>query len=66
MPSDREIMDWIEKCHGLHTSVETTYVVDGYQVEILRDYQTVIAGPWHGATLREACAKAMSEWNKDA
>jgi hypothetical protein len=64
--TDAQILDWLEESHTLHREVEVTYVVDGYEVEILHD-GTAIFGPWHGETLREAYSLAMDNYpGKDA
>jgi hypothetical protein len=55
--TDSEILDWMERNHTLHYSVETTYVVDGYLAQIVRDGNVVVEH--HGETLREAYAGLM-------
>lgn len=62
VPTDEEIIDWLERNHTLHRQVVALYVVDGYEVEIEYD-GCAIRGPWHGETLRDAYAKAMEEWD---
>jgi hypothetical protein len=59
MPTDTEILDWIENFHSLHYSLEFCYVVDGYETEMLRDGNHVATA--HGKTLRESIVKVMTE-----
>lgn len=51
-------MDWLEDKHTLHKSVEITYVVDGYDVEMLEQDGARRVGLFHGATLVEAIQNA--------
>lgn len=55
-----EIIQWIEDKNGLHTTVDTLYVVDGYEVCLMRnDYP--YAGPYKADTLIEAFRLAAKE-----
>lgn len=62
MPTDTEIIEWLERQHTLHRAVDALYVVDGYDVSITFDGEPH-AGPWHGETLREAYQVAMKHWD---
>lgn len=57
MKTDAEILDWLERMHTLHTTVEALYVVDGYRVQILYDEDACFE--FHGDSLRDAYTKAM-------
>lgn len=57
MKSDAEILDWLQRMHTLHTTVEALYVVDGYRVQIV--YDEHVCFEYHGETLREAYSAAM-------
>lgn len=57
MKSDAEILDWLERSHTLHYTVEALYAVDGYVVSIM--YDGAELAQFHQPTLREAYAKAM-------
>lgn len=61
MTTDTEILDWLERQHTLHRSVDVLYVVDGYQVTITYDDEPIRGKEWHGETLRDAFAAAMKE-----
>lgn len=60
MPSDAEILDWLQRNHTLHYSVELLYVVDGYECTLTNDGNPVDS--YRGDTVREAIAKAMSNY----
>lgn len=55
--SDTDILNWLDSWHTLHHTVEALYVVDGYEVSIIRD-GNLYAGPYKGKTLREAYKRA--------
>lgn len=60
MPTDADIIQWLEDNHTLHQSVTALYVVDGYEVTI--DWNdSPIKGPYKAETLREAYLKAMED-----
>lgn len=61
-PTDAEIIEWLERQHTLHRKVEALYCVDVYNVTITHDCSQ-IAGPWEGATLRDAYIEAMNHWD---
>jgi len=63
LTAEAKRLDWLERHHTLHDSVETLYVVDGYQVQILRDNYLGIGKAFHGATLRAAIDAAMEKAN---
>lgn len=56
------VMQWLSACHTIHTDVQTTYVVTGYEVTIERD-GSPIAGPFVGRSLIQAYAEAMRHYN---
>lgn len=58
--TDIELIDWLENNHTLHKAVEALYVVDGYEVSITHDGNT-IKGPFKAKTLREAYIRAATE-----
>lgn len=62
-PSDTQIIDWLERQHTLHRTVEVIYVVDGYLVQICYDGTPLKDKEWHGDTLRNAYAAAMQDWD---
>lgn len=55
-------IDWLQRMHTLHRSVEMLYVVDGYQVTVCWDGDPISTG-YHGETLAAAIDKAMAEFN---
>lgn len=59
MKTDAEILDWLEKWHTLHYTVEALYVVDGYEASIYHD-GNLVEGPCRGMTLREAYSVLMN------
>lgn len=59
IPTDTEILDWLERKHGLHTEIDITYVVVGYDVEVTYDGNQTDGKIYHGETLRSALQKAM-------
>lgn len=59
---DALCLQWLEDCHTLHREVEITYVVDGYQVEVVMDTGASVAGPWFGLTLADALDTARQEF----
>ena len=61
-PTDARRLDWLERMHTLHGSVEFLYVVDGHEAEIQRDGDVVSVH--HGLTLRAAIDAAMKEGTK--
>lgn len=63
MTEDAAILDWLERQHTLHRSVEAAYVVDGYEVAVLYDGTPIPGLLWRGATLRAAYTAAMDEWD---
>lgn len=60
MPTDSEILDWLQKWHTLHYSVEILYVVDGYECALMNDGNAV--DTYRGKDVREAIAKAMKDF----
>ena len=65
LPSDTQIVDWLESMHNLHTDVVASYLVDRYNVELRYDDEVVY--DFDGDTLREAYAQAMQyRYNKDS
>lgn len=60
-PTDAERLDWLERNHTLHTEVEITYVVDGYEVEVTDESGRALSESHHGRTLRDAIDLAMAE-----
>lgn len=61
--TDSDRLDWFQRQHTLHGGVECSYVVDGYQVQRMRD-SWEIGKPFHGQTLRDAIAAAMDAERK--
>jgi hypothetical protein len=55
--TDAEMLDWLERHHTLHRSVEILYVVDGYEVMLMQDGNE--GACFHGTTLRAALDNAM-------
>jgi hypothetical protein len=55
-----EALWWIENNTTLHNQVQIIYVVDGYEVSLIKD-DVVIAGPWRGETVFSAIVKGMVE-----
>lgn len=55
---DADRLDWIERKHTLHKTVEFLYVVDGYQVQHTHD-GCEVGDAFHGETLRDAIDAAM-------
>ena len=63
--TDAERLDWLERNHTLHQSVEIIYVVDGYEVQIVdEDGFTNLSPAFHGADLRSAIDSAIAERGK--
>jgi gamma-glutamyl phosphate reductase len=62
MTTPYDIIQWIEKHTTLHTDVMITYVVDGYDVEVLRDSTYALAGPFNASTVFDALELAMREY----
>jgi hypothetical protein len=58
MATDTERLDWLQKNHTLHRSVEILYVVIGYEVRLLVD-DLVVHGEFEGEDLRHALDNAM-------
>lgn len=59
--TDAQRLDWLEKFHTLHTSVEILYVVDGYEVTVMNEDGIHELSPrYHGADLRSAIDAAMA------
>lgn len=57
--NDKDRLDWLEKQHTLHKSIEFTYVVSGYTLEFLYDGNVVMG--WEGQDIRECIDRAMAE-----
>jgi len=57
--TDTSILDWLERMHTLHVTVEMLYVVDGYRVSINYDDLPVKNLEWRGPNLRDALRQAM-------
>lgn len=53
-------LDWLEREHTLHTSVEILYVVDGYDIDVIERDCTVVSTA-HGDTLRTALDAAIAQ-----
>jgi hypothetical protein len=53
------MLDWLQSKSTLHTEPEILYVVDGYEVSVVRDGYATVEGPFKGATLRDAIRAAM-------
>jgi hypothetical protein len=56
--TDAQVVEFIEKHHTLHTKIDMLYVVDGYEVTLLRD-EREISETFKGDTLRDALCKMM-------
>lgn len=56
----KQALDWLEDKHTLHKSVEITYVVDGYIVEMIDSKG--VQDKFHGTTLLEAINKAAEKY----
>jgi len=56
--TDADRLDWIEQQHTLHKTVEFTYMVMGYEVQLMYDGNEV-GKPFEGKTLRDAIDLAM-------
>lgn len=55
--TDSQRLDWYEASHTLHQSIESLYVVDGFQIEMQIDGNE---GPtFHGQDMRDAIDQAM-------
>ena len=59
--ADARRLDWLERHHTLHTEIEITYVVDGYEVEVVDESGRALSESHHGKTLRAAIDLAMAE-----
>ena len=59
--TDEEILNWLESQYGLHRELEITYVVDGYEVEIVYDGNPTNGKLYRGDSLRVAITRAMSD-----
>lgn len=60
---DTQIVEWLERLHNLHTTVEALYVVDGYHVSVCWDDAPIYV--FKGETLRDAYRAAMCVSYKD-
>lgn len=57
---DAKRLDWLERMHTLHQSVEILYVVDGYEVIVMHeDGITKLSETVHGDSLRTAIDAAL-------
>lgn len=65
MATDTEILDWLENQYGLHSELEITYVVDGYEIEFTYDGNQTDGKKYHGVNLRDAMRKAMNAESED-
>jgi HD superfamily phosphohydrolase YqeK len=57
--TDTQVLNFIEKHHTLHTKIDVLYVVDGYEVTLLRD-ESQISETFKGDTLRDALGQMMA------
>lgn len=55
--TDAERLDWLERVHTLHRTIEILYVVDGYKLTYCHDYSPLMS--FEGETVRECIDKAM-------
>lgn len=55
--TDKERIDWLEKHHTLHKTVEFLYVVDGYKIAMCFDYSPFFQ--CERETIRECIDVAM-------
>jgi hypothetical protein len=54
-------LDWLERRHTLHNSVDIVHVVDGYEVHVTEKDGNDLICEVHGETLREAIDRAMED-----
>lgn len=59
--NDAARLDWLERMHTLHKSVDILYVVDGYEVALMHDSGRQLSEMYHGESLREAIDKIMEK-----
>lgn len=53
-------LDWLERSNTLHQSVELLYVVDGYEVQLIRDDGATCCVSARGESLRSAIDAART------
>ena len=63
--SDTRLLEWIEANTTLHRQVELLYVVDGYECSVTHD-GSVVEGPFHGETVRDALRLAVVAQEQEA
>lgn len=56
----KQALDWLEDKHTLHKSVEITYAVDGYEVEMIAE--GTVQDVFRGTTLIEAIKQAAEKY----